>query len=296
MLARLDRLATTSLLATGLAHELANPLASLVLSLDWTNERIDRLRKQGSAAAADLERLAPDLELARISTDAITAMLRDFQLFLRPNEITPIIGPCEVKPAVVRAIQMARVRLATVSPVSVQLEDVPMVRTPSTRITQIVLNLLLNAADALTDRAWSANQIDVRVYTAEGRATIDVRDNGPGLSPEVKRHLFEPGRSTKTNSESLGSVSRSRASWRVCRAATSGSRPRPATARCSASSSRPPPNSPCPAKRDTLTRRGAEDARAYSSHWSRLCGLAGRPGIRAQVPRRGRVRRQQGEG
>lgn len=204
MLARLDRLATTSLLATGLAHELANPLASLVLSLDWTNERIDRLRKQGSAAAADLERLAPDLELARISTDAITAMLRDFQMFLRPNEITPIIGPCEVKPAVVRAIQMARVRLATVSPVSVQLEDVPMVRTPSTRITQIVLNLLLNAADALTDRAWSANQIEVRVYTADGRATIDVRDNGPGLSPEVKRHLFEPGRSTKTNSESLG--------------------------------------------------------------------------------------------
>jgi two-component system, NtrC family, sensor kinase len=204
MLARLDRLATTSLLATGLAHELANPLASLVLALDWTNERVTRMRKQGSAAAAELERLAPDLELARVSTDAITAMLRDFQLFLRPNEITPIIMPCEVKPAVVRAIQMARVRLATVSPVSVQLDDVPMVRTPSTRITQIVLNLLLNAADALTNRAWSANQIEVRLYTADGRATIDVRDNGPGLSPEVKRQLFEPGRSTKPNSESLG--------------------------------------------------------------------------------------------
>src|SRR5688572_24102167 len=142
MLARLDRLATTSLLATGLAHELANPLASLVLALDWTNERVDRMRKHGGAAASDIERLVPDLELARLSTDAITAMLRDFQMFLRPNEITPIITPCEVKPAVVRAIQMARVRLATVSPVSVQLEDVPMVRTPSTRITQIVLNLL----------------------------------------------------------------------------------------------------------------------------------------------------------
>ena len=65
LLERLDRLATTSLLATGLAHELANPLASLVLSLDWTNERVDRLRKQGGAVAAELERLAPDLELAR---------------------------------------------------------------------------------------------------------------------------------------------------------------------------------------------------------------------------------------
>ncbi len=204
ILARLDRLATTSLLATGLAHELANPLASLVLALDWTNERVDRMRKQGGAVAAELERLAPDLELARLSTDAITAMLRDFQMFLRPDEITPMIAPCEVKPAVVRAIQMARVRLATVSPVSVQLADVPMVRTPSTRITQIVLNLLLNAADALAQRPWSANQVEVRLYTAEGRATIDVRDNGPGLSAEVKRHLFEPGRSTKPNDDSLG--------------------------------------------------------------------------------------------
>jgi signal transduction histidine kinase len=204
LLARLDRLATTSLLATGLAHELANPLASLVLSLDWTCERVDRLRKQGGAAAAELERLAPDLELARISTDAMTATLRDFQMFLRPNEITPVISSCEVKPAVVRAIQMARVRLATVSPLSVQLTDVPMVRMPSTRITQIVLNLLLNAADALADRAWSANSVEVRLYTSDGRATIDVKDNGPGLSAEVKRHLFEPGRSTKADGQSLG--------------------------------------------------------------------------------------------
>ena len=47
LLARLDRLATTSLLATGLAHELANPLASLVLSLDWTCERVERHAQAG---------------------------------------------------------------------------------------------------------------------------------------------------------------------------------------------------------------------------------------------------------
>jgi signal transduction histidine kinase len=205
MLARLDRLASTSLLATGLAHELANPLASLVLALDWTDERVDRMRKRGNAGAAELERLAPDLELARLSVDAITAILRDFQVFLRPDEVTPIVAPCEVKPAVVRALQMARVRLAGVTPMNVQMaDDVPMVRAPSTRITQIVLNLLLNAAEALTNRAWSANMVEVRLFAEDGRAAIEVRDNGPGLSPEMKRHLFEPGRSTKAAGGSLG--------------------------------------------------------------------------------------------
>ena len=79
--------------------------------------------------------------------------MRDFQLFLRPDEVTPIIGAAEVKPAVERALQMARARLGAVTPVSTDFGEAPDVRVPSTRITQIVLNLLLNAADALADRA-----------------------------------------------------------------------------------------------------------------------------------------------
>ena len=38
----------------------------------------------------------------------------------------------------------------------------------------------------------------------DGRAVVEVRDNGPGLSPELRRHLFEPGRSGKSGSTSLG--------------------------------------------------------------------------------------------
>jgi signal transduction histidine kinase len=197
VLARLDRFASTSLLATGLAHEIANPLSTLLAALDWTNERLSRLRKRGAADAAELDRLAPDIELSLVSVRTIAALVRDFQLFLRPDEITPIIGACEVKPAIERALQMARGRLGAVAPLSTELGDAPPVRIPSTRITQIVLNLLLNAADVLADRPWSANQVEVRLDTVDGRAVIEVRDNGPGLSPEARRHLFEPGHSTK---------------------------------------------------------------------------------------------------
>ena len=203
-LARLDRFATASLLAAGLAHEIANPLSTLMAALDWTNERVERLRARGGADASQIDRLAPDVQLAMVSAQTITALVRDFQLFLRPDEITPIIGAAEVKPAVERALQMARARLGAVTPVSVELGEAPTVRVPSTRITQIVLNLLLNAADALGDRAWSANSVEVNLGTADGRAVIEVRDNGPGLTPEARRHLFEAGHTSKAAGASLG--------------------------------------------------------------------------------------------
>jgi signal transduction histidine kinase len=203
-LARLDRFATASLLAAGLAHEIANPLACLVAALDWTNERVGRLRQRGHADAGHIDRLVPDIELAIVSAQTITALVRDFQLFLRPDEITPIVGASEVKPAIERALVMARARLVSVTPVHSELGDAPPVRIPATRITQIILNLLLNAADALAQRPWSANLVEVRLETVDGRAVIEVRDNGPGLSPEMRRHLFEPGRSTKNGTPSLG--------------------------------------------------------------------------------------------
>jgi len=203
-LARLDRFATASLLATGLAHEIANPLASLVAALDWTKERVSRMRERGGADATQVDRLVPDVELALVSAQTITALIRDFQLFLRPDEITPVVGAAEVKPAVERALLMARSRLSAVTPVATELGDAPAVRVPPTRITQIVLNLLLNAADALADRPWSANVVEVRLEDVDGRAVVEVRDNGPGLSPELRRHLFEPGRSGKNGSTSLG--------------------------------------------------------------------------------------------
>src|SRR5947207_14876018 len=76
-LAHLDRFATASLLATGLAHEIANPLACLVAALDWTNERVRRMRQRDAAEPGQqgqqgqIDRLLPDIELAMVSAQTI---------------------------------------------------------------------------------------------------------------------------------------------------------------------------------------------------------------------------------
>ena len=99
---------------------------------------------------------------------------------------------------------MARARLGAKSPVSVVLGEAPPVRVPGNRITQIVLNLLLNAAEALADRPWNANQVEVRLSTVEHWAVIEVKDNGPGIDAVTRQRLFEPGVSGKPGGQSLG--------------------------------------------------------------------------------------------
>lgn len=206
-LARLERYATASLLAAGLAHELANPLSCLVAGLDALAGRLGQLRAQGRVADDDIDGLDADLELASVSAGEMFALVRDFQLFLRPSaqplafETAPAI---DLKPQIGRALRMARARLGGTTPIAVELGAAPPVKMPATWATQIVLNLLLNAADALASRPWSANLVEVRLDTIDHWAVIEVKDNGPGLDAEVRAHLFEPGATGKDGATSLG--------------------------------------------------------------------------------------------
>jgi signal transduction histidine kinase len=201
--ARLDRMATASLLATGLAHEIANPLSCLIAALDAIEVRVGWLREREESSKKELEELAADVELASVSGNEIFAQVRDFQQFLRPRELETAAA-IDLKPPILRAIRMARARLGAQSPVSVVLGQAPAVRVPGNRITQIVLNLLLNAADAIADRPWNANMIEVRLSTVEHWAVIEVKDNGPGIDPVTRQRLFEPGVSGKPGGQSLG--------------------------------------------------------------------------------------------
>jgi signal transduction histidine kinase len=204
--ARLDRMATASLLATGLAHEIANPLSCLVAALDAIEVRLGRLRAQEpeeQVGKKQLDELASDVELASVSSNEIFAQVRDFQTYLRPRELESA-SPIDLKPPILRAVRMARARLGAKSPVSVLLGEAPLVRVPENRITQIVLNLLLNASEALGDRPWNANLVEVRLSTVEHWAVIEVKDNGPGIDAATRQRLFEPGVTGKVGGRSLG--------------------------------------------------------------------------------------------
>jgi len=202
-LARLDRLATASVLAAGLAHEIANPLGVLLGALDALERQVRDLRRHAAPSLEALAALAGDLELSSTSAGVITDLVHDFQLFLRPEprRAAPV---ADVRAAVERALRITRPRLHALARVDLELRDTPPVAAPASRIVQIVLNLLLNATEALASRSRAENLVTVRVDVVAGRSLIEISDNGPGLPETLRERIFEPGVSDKGGRASSG--------------------------------------------------------------------------------------------
>ena len=78
------------------------------------------------------------------------------------------------------------------------------VKAPPSFITQIALNLLINASEALAGREPKHCRIEVRLRAKDQHVVLEVEDNGPGFSPESVSTAFEPHVTSKTSGTSLG--------------------------------------------------------------------------------------------
>ena len=183
-----ERLASLGRLTASVAHELNNPLAYVCTNLDLLGEE---LRAQGPLAEPTSELL----DDVREGLERITAIVRDLRSSSRAPEedceVVDIENPLNI------AIQMAsneirhRARLIRDIPSGMQ------VRANSMRLGQVFLNLLVNAAHAITEGHAQENTISVRV-TAEGdEICVSIADTGDGIKPEDMERIFDPFFTTK---------------------------------------------------------------------------------------------------
>ena len=203
-LAELDRLRTASLLSAGLAHEVANPLLGVLANLAEIERIYPRLRaSMGAEHSERWEALSDCLDQAHRSADAIADVIRDFQAFLRPasNRVERLVLPA---PLVERAVRMASPRLRVSAEVRMRIQETPVVRAPPSFVTQIALNLLTNAAEALTGGGRSESHVIVSLFQEGSNVVLEVEDNGPGLTPSAMAMIFEPHVTTKLSGTSLG--------------------------------------------------------------------------------------------
>jgi len=203
-LAELDRLRTASLLSAGLAHEVANPLLGVLANLAEIERIYPRLRDiSGKEHAERWSTLADCLDQARRSADAIADVIRDFQVFLRPasNRIERLVEPGVL---VERALRMASPRLRVTTELRSTIGPTGLVKAPPSFVTQIALNLLTNAAEALASGTVEQNRIEVRVFQEGLYVVLEVEDNGPGLTERAVATIFEPHVTTKSSGTSLG--------------------------------------------------------------------------------------------
>ncbi|MBL9015187.1 MAG: response regulator [Myxococcales bacterium] len=187
-----DRMASVGTLAAGVAHEINNPLASVIANLDMAVQDI--------AALAQKIPLPPDLadELAdaRAAADRVRDIVRDLKIFSRAEEERQ--GAVDVVNVLESTLRMAWNELRHRAKLVKKYEAVPMVEANESRLGQVFLNLIINAAHAIPMGNYDQNRITISTATdALGRVVVSIADTGTGIPDDVRARLFTPFFTTK---------------------------------------------------------------------------------------------------
>ena len=204
-----ERMASLGQLAAGVAHELNNPLAFVLGNLGYLQEQ---LRRQGHALSAPVrEEWQAALSETVQGAERMRRIAHDLRLFARAEqpggglEGTEPLRDVDLSQALDFAMRVARHHLEPRGRLVRELQPVPPVRAPEGRLEQVLLNLLVNAAQALPVGAPQQHHVRVATHTdAAGHAVVEVQDTGSGIPPEHLPRLFEPFFTTKPAGEGTG--------------------------------------------------------------------------------------------
>jgi signal transduction histidine kinase len=204
-----ERLASMGTLAAGVAHEINNPLTYVMANIGFVSERLAKMgRELGGGAergglSADRLPLGPQIEELRLAlTEAqegavrVRQIVRDLKVFARGADER--YAPIDVRPVIESAISMAWSEIRPRARLVKKLVEVPAVEASESRLGQVFLNLLVNAAQAIDEGDAASNEIRVETgVDTRGQVVISVADTGVGISPSIIGRIFDPFFTTK---------------------------------------------------------------------------------------------------
>jgi C4-dicarboxylate-specific signal transduction histidine kinase len=209
----LGRLHHLALLSGGLVHDLNNPLASLTLGIGIMARRLDTmlLALPAGTAAPETRRAMDALHNCRATlaglqeaTDCMSSQLRAFASQVEPGNQEASGQASGVRKSVESAMKCVRGRVAGRATVELEAGDAARAGIAEGPLTRVIMNLVANAAEAFSRPHPHENRVKIRVRRAGSHVLLDVTDNGPGVSAEVRDRLFEPFVTTKGKGSGAG--------------------------------------------------------------------------------------------
>jgi PAS domain S-box-containing protein len=201
-LAQSDRLASVGTLAAGVAHEINNPLAYVLSNLEYARRRFGECASMIDDIDAR-ERISESLEHARDGAVRVQTIVRDLKTFSRGGDESR--QNVYLERAIEAALTMAHPLIRGRARILRDYQPTEAVWADEGRLAQVFLNLVINAAQAITDGAPARNEIRVRVFeTEDDRVCGEVSDTGEGIDPAHLPRVFEPFFTTRASGVGTG--------------------------------------------------------------------------------------------
>lgn len=206
-LVRASRLAEIGEMATGIAHEINNPLQVMKSEQTLIDVILSDLKEKGEIKESeDLKEIEDSLAQIKLQIDRCSKITHAVLKFGRESEvISTDIDLGSFIPDIVSMVE----NKASVEGITVTQEiseDIPPIQGDPGQLQQVLINLFNNAIDAIVERHGSeGGELDIRAgLKGDGKVQVSVKDNGAGISPENLKKVFSPFFTTKPVGKGTG--------------------------------------------------------------------------------------------
>ncbi len=186
-IAHLDRLVSLGTLSAGIAHEINNPLTFILGNAEHLRELIADGKEPPAEVVDDIVDGA----------ERIATIVRDLKVFARA-EVSATPRGFEPRAAIELAVKLAGSTTRSLATIVTSIESTRLVKAVESRLVQILVNLLINAAQSMPGNRTDGT-ITIRSWDQGDGVGISVADTGIGMSPEVVARVFDPFFTTKAH-------------------------------------------------------------------------------------------------
>lgn len=196
----LSRASTLSALASAIAHEIRQPLAAIGINAGAAQRWLDRTPSNPDEAAQAVKLIQRDVDRAEHILRGVTALVQRDRPSCQPLQLHSLIADVCALAQWMTADNLGRIAIEVDVP-----QDLPVIIGDAIQLQQVILNLLINAAQAMRNAATPAPHISVSARQwLTGRIIVDVQDNGPGIAAHLAERVFEPFFTTRSEGTGIG--------------------------------------------------------------------------------------------
>ena len=197
-----DRMSSLGVIAAGVAHEINQPLTYLTANLDML--RGTMIAAQSNPAVLRPEAALKMIEHAADAANRVRLIARDIKTFSVPdcNDVEAV----DLSQVLESVLRLADHQIRYRARVEWNRQSVPPVTGNAARLSQVMLNVVANAAQAMEDGSPERDTLLISMRLIEGGHTVEVQiqDSGPGMAPETLAHAFELFFTTRSKSSGTG--------------------------------------------------------------------------------------------